>query len=82
MKPRRPPGIPVLRHARHGAWVLEIHYAGSALRDVFGMFTCETKAQEALAFLQVVHADERLRALDREGDDIAGEFFRGGWDAA
>jgi hypothetical protein len=79
VKPRRPKGIPKLHQARHGAWVLEVHYRGSALRDVFEMFVCESKARRALEFLQLVHADDQLHALDQDGDEIAVEFFRGGW---
>jgi hypothetical protein len=65
VKPRRPRGIPVLHQARHGAWVLEIHYQGSALRDVFEMFVCESKARRALEFLQLVHGDDQLHRLDQ-----------------
>lgn len=79
MKPRRPKGIPTLHQARHGAWVLEVHYRGSGLRDVFALFTCEAKANQALEFLRLVHTDDQLHALDQEGDDIAVEFFRAGW---
>lgn len=79
MKPRRPKGTPVLRQARHGAWVLEVHYRGSALRDVFELFTCESKARRALEFLLLVHTDDQLHALDQEGDEIAVAHFRGGW---
>lgn len=82
MTPRHPQGTPVLRHARHGAWVLEVHYRGSVLRDVFGLFTSEAAARAALVFLELVHADDQLHALDREGDDIVVEFYRAGWDAA
>lgn len=79
MKPRRPKGIPVLHQARHGAWVLEIHYRGSVLREVFELFVEEAKARRALEFLQLVHTDDQLHALDQDGDDIAREFYRGGW---
>lgn len=77
--PTRPRGTPVLRHARHGAWVLEVHYRGSSIRDVFEMFVDESKAREALQFLQLVHTDDQLHGLDGEGDAIATEHFRAGW---
>ncbi len=79
MRPRRPRGFPVLTHARHGAWVLEVHYPGSALRDVFGMFVDETKARDALAFLELVAADDQLSDLDRDGDDLVVDYYTAGW---
>ena len=76
---KRPRGIPVLAQARHGAWVLEVHYHGSAIRDVFEMFTDEAKAREALEFLHLVYADDLLFALQGEGEDIARAHFKAGW---
>jgi hypothetical protein len=71
--PPRPQGEVVIHQARHGAWIVEVHYRGSAIRDVVGMRQHQGEALALAEFTRVWRADDQLAVLDREGDRIAAE---------
>lgn len=68
-----------LRQAHDGSWIVEIHYRGSAIRDVVGMRVHQGEALALAAFTKLVLADDQLSTLDRESDRIAADHLREQW---
>lgn len=72
--PHRPQGEVRIRQAlHHGAWLVEVHYPGSAIVDVVGMKPHQGEALALAEFTRVWRADDQLASLDREGDVITAE---------